>query len=155
MWTPSSSLALFSGPETSSIDASIVYTPDAPLGPYAVSYSAEWLGVNLPYNVTAVEATSPLRLRVFGDNLLGLAPVEISYLENAVLGSTNRWDLLPPSAEDVVEYVPPVSLQASILLRVTAILSNGSQQFQDYLIEVTVNYTTGRDLLVAAVDARR
>lgn len=155
MWTPSSSLALFSGPEMSSIDTSIVYTPDVPTDPYAVGYTATWLGSNIPNNVSAVEVTGPLRLRVFGDNLLGLAPIEISYLENTVLGTTDRWSLLPPSAEDVIEYVPPVSLQANITLRVTATLSNGTQETQDYVVEVTVNYTTGRDLLVAAVDARR
>lgn len=153
MWSPPPELLLHAAPENSAFYALVVYTPDDPFGPTAVSYSAVWLSPNVPYNV--VFSASASSLAISGPNVLGMAPIVVNYLRARLPGTVTRWSELPEDAEQVIQYIPPPAVSVSASFRVDALLTNGATVSQTYSVQASVNFDTGRDLLVSAVNFRR
>jgi len=104
--------------------------------------------------VTDTELTaSSRRLRVLFPDFAGIFPPRrISYILGESRESVTRWVDLPAAARDVTEFLPHETNIYVWTLEVTAQPMNESAV---YTIRVRANYSLGRDILVAEVNARR
>ncbi|HEX5678793.1 MAG TPA: hypothetical protein VFX91_12580 [Alcanivorax sp.] len=152
-WTPAPG-ELFNLPETSTnvlYSVSVSVSDDLNPGLSVTGYEA-----NITPSQTILDLDTTGDVTVSADSLAGLFPVEfIDYLLNGNIERVTRWDDLPAAAEDLIEYRPSSETAKTYTLNVTATLSDGSEEQAAYTMVVTQNWTTGRDRLVAEVNARR
>jgi len=89
-------------------------------------------------------------------NFRGMFSERLFYQQtyNAPDTEINSFDDLPPDSTDVVAYYPDPVNNRITSIDVTAIYTGGSE-VKTYTFQVFKNYSTGRDQLVAAVNARR
>lgn len=89
-------------------------------------------------------------------NFRGMFSERLLYQQtyNAPDTEINSFDDLPPDSTDVVAYYPDPVNNRITTIDVTATYGGGFEK-NTYTFQVFKNYTTGRDQLVAAVDARR
>jgi hypothetical protein len=153
VFTPDNSTPLLLAQEDETgLSASVTVTSDDPLvGVESLSYSAS---PPFPPQVSVSVVANVLTVSI--PNFVDFFPIqEIRYLLDGVPGTCLRFADLPPAAEDVIRYVPSSLSFRDFTLTVTAELEGGAQESMDYIITVFANYSLGRALLVAAVDARR
>ncbi len=81
--------------------------------------------------------------------------VDLQYLLDGVPGIVYHWADLPADAEDVTAFHPDPQNIKNFPLDVTAHYSISSPETKTYILRIFANYTLGKNLLVAAVDARR
>lgn len=154
-WTPDGSSPIFSGPESSAIAVNMSYYPPDEFNPSASSYAIFWTSVKIPPNVVLSVLPAAAGVRAAGPNVYGLTDTRIDYKRLNVLGFTDLWSGLPADAEQVISYtIAGVAVQTATFTA-RAFFPGGSFTDQSYTIQVNINYTTGKDLLQAAVNARR
>lgn len=92
---------------------------------------------------------------VAADNLAGLFGIEfIDYLRNGGIARITRWDDLPASAEEIIEFRPSRLRSRTYQLLIAAELSDGSEELASYTIIIDQNWTAGRDRLKEEMNAR-
>lgn len=158
-WSPSPEV-LFSLPETA--------------GPVSTTISVEVEGVDpltgepAPIAVTGYEGSitpeqdvliaegGPDALTVRSPSLAGLFPIEfIDYLQDGQVVRAPDWESLPGSAEELIDFRPSQEQTRAFRLDVVASLSDGTEAYTSYLIEIHQDWTAGKDRLRSEVDARR
>lgn len=152
VWTPDPASPLLEVQEDErNVAATVTVTPDAtvPANPTSLTWKTD-----LPLPEQVVIETSGTTLTLRAPNMLGLfVPKKLRYRLNGPavqFGEAKNWDDLPVNAE-IVEFRPYPFGRRVILLTVTA--DTGHEAI--YEIVVYANFTTGRDALVKAVNARR
>lgn len=154
-WSPDGSSPIFSGAESSAIAVNMSYSPPDEFSPTVVSYAIFWTSVKIPPNVVLSVLPAVAGVRAAGPNVYGITDTVIDYKRNNVLGQTTLWSGLPADAEQVISYAIAAAATQTATFTARAYLSDSSYTDQGYVIQVNINYTTGKDLLQAAVDARR
>lgn len=81
--------------------------------------------------------------------------VDIKYIRNKIPGICYRWADLPADAEELIGFHPDPQNVKNFPLSVTATFFTAPPETKTYIIQVFANYTLGKNLLMAAVDARR
>lgn len=131
-----------------------------PLGipPDAVTDLTWVLGPNWPPNTTITKSIvgGVGTLTITFHNFRGMFSESIVYQQtyNGPDITIQSFDDLPPDSTDVVAYYPDPVNNRITWIDVTATATSGPETMR-YTFQVFKNYTTGRDQLVAAVDARR
>lgn len=153
MWNPNPSINLHQASESLPIDVNLTYTP-LDIGVFVTGYAAEWLPDQLvPTQVNLIAESN--RIRVVGDDVIGIVPIEVRYLLNRIPGQVTSWADLPPEAQFIYRYTTSLNNTLTASLQATAFLNVGGPVQAIYTIQVTANYSTGRDRLVQEIDARR
>jgi hypothetical protein len=151
-WIPSPDILfpLYGLYETEPIEEVFTYSP-VDLEPNVTHYTVEWLG-RVPENATLVGG--PVNVTLSAPNLYGVVPIEVHYQHNRVPGVTTYWSDLPADAEQIILYVAPGQTQATTTFAVYAYNNEFLISTTVYTILVLMTYNTGRDRLIAEVNAR-
>ncbi len=153
MWSPNPLTNLHQASESLPININLVYTP-VDTGVFVTGYAVEWLPDQLiPTQVSLIPESN--RICVIGDNVIGIVPIEVRYLLNRVPGQVTSWADLPAEAQFIYRYTTSINNTLTTSLRATALLNVGGPVQAIYTIQVTANYSTGRDRLVQEINARR
>lgn len=164
-WTPDPSVNLDQQSELASINESIYFdvppwNPPDEMYPQPIWYDAWWTSVRIPPHVSLIPSST--QLVVVGPDVTGLAPITVSYMLNNVSHTVLTFDALPPPDKEqkLYNYIAPATNKAyaTFMVRVTVEHPDTHEQAttqQEYTIEVTIDYTAGRNRLVQEVDLRR
>jgi hypothetical protein len=165
IWTPDPSVPLFRLPESAtgpfswSITAQVEVSEPAGaggVGTAAVTIEA-YSGAVRPGLGNLSISGGKDRLLVTAKTLSGLFPIVfIDYVaENDELERIYSWENLPHNARDLVEFRPDDQRLKTFTLTARAKLSSGDVEKAEYSLVVMHDWTSGRDRLIAEVDARR
>lgn len=135
--------------ESIGIDQVFTYEPNE-FEPFITHYEAEWTG-RVPENATL---TGGANVHLLAPNLYGIVPIQVHYQLNRVPGVTTYWTDLPAEAEQIILYVAPGSPEATTTFETRAYNGSNLVATASYTILVTMTYNTGRDRLIAEVNAR-
>lgn len=156
----------------------LTWTPDPFVTPWAdVQEDEVWVRAAITASdPDALLTVASYSLTIIGDELFGLVtvcspggilvsapasligsflPVSLEYQINRVNGVCSGFPELPLAADEVIRYLPnPVNIK-ELTLRASAHLSDSSVETADFMLRVRANYSTGRDALIGAINARR
>ena len=164
-WTPAEGTVLFNQSETNAYDLTLTYLIEGTSGDGtatstpASSYDAAWVNNDpvLPANIQLSADTSGVHL-VGNPNMIGFAALSIEYMTpERTYETVEAFSELPTPANSpqiIVYNAPPVNRYSRQLTATARNASGSTVSSVIFTVTSVINYTTGRDQLVPAVQAR-